>query len=195
METFEGKQKRKTLLLCPGHLTPNICDTWYIHFSEDFFFHFLSVSAETGNFCSKPKQMIFISIEENLKNSMWNWTRIQVLTSGFLWLTLYLCFPKWKWEGKSTNLWLPLAPQLRSWKLKVTAWASPSRQLRQHRGISALKARRSSSDPGKMGALRSSCSLCGKWGLTRHQSQATERSPHELFVDLSSQFWKIFTES
>lgn len=80
MGTFKGKQKRKTLLLCPSHLTPNTCDIWYVNFSEDFFFITFSVSAEAGNFCSKRKQMIFISIQENLKKSMWNWTRTQVLS-------------------------------------------------------------------------------------------------------------------
>lgn len=49
-------------------------------FSLKIFFQLLSVSAETWNFCSKSKQKIFIFIQENLKNSMWNWTRTQVLS-------------------------------------------------------------------------------------------------------------------
>lgn len=54
---------------------------WYLMlFSLKIFFHLLSVSAETWNFCSKSKQKIFIFIQENLKNSMWNLTRTQVLS-------------------------------------------------------------------------------------------------------------------
>lgn len=76
--------------------------------SRDFYFH------------SREFEKFYVKLNKDTSSE----------PSGFLWLVLYLCSPKRKWEGGSANLCLPLALQQKNQKLEVTAWARPPRQLR-----------------------------------------------------------------
>lgn len=126
---------------------------------------------------------------------MWNWTRTEVLS-----LLAFYGLP---------CIYVPLNENEKVKQLtSACPWSTAEKLETQSHSLSqtfqaAKTALRDQCLESKMIQLWSrgngstnepSCSLCGKWGLTRHQSQATEQSLHGLFVDLSSQFWKIFIE-